>query len=78
MACFLVPTAEAIVTTVITKAAEKNEKELCLKAVICCQNPTLNPALIVAAINLYLPEFAPDFTKCIRMEILDTQENIFR
>ena len=26
MACFLVPTAEAIVTTVITKAAEKNEK----------------------------------------------------
>ena len=27
MACFLVPTAEAIVTTVITKAAEKNEKD---------------------------------------------------
>ena len=27
MACFLVPTAEAIVTTAITKAAEKNEKD---------------------------------------------------
>ena len=26
MACFLVPTAEAIVTTVITKSASKNEK----------------------------------------------------
>lgn len=49
-----------------------------LNARICCQNPTLNPAQLVAAINLYLPEFAPDFTKCSRQEIMDTQEEIFR
>ena len=45
---------------------------------ICCQNPTLNPAQLVAAINLYLPEYAADFTKCSRLEIMDAQEVIFR
>ncbi len=49
-----------------------------LQARICCQNPTLNPAQMVAAIERYLPEFAPDFTKCSRLEILDAQEEIFR
>lgn len=49
-----------------------------MQARICCQNPTLNPAQIVAAINGYLPEFAPDFTRCSRMEIMDAQEEIFR
>ena len=49
-----------------------------LNARICCQNPTLNPAQIVAAIGLYVPEFAPDFTKCSRVEIMDAQEEIFR
>ena len=54
------------------------EGVLVLNARICCQNPTLNPAQMVAAINLYLPEYAPDFTKCSRLEILDNQEEIFR
>jgi len=49
-----------------------------LQTRICCQNPTLNPAQLVAAINNYLPELAPDFTKCKRLEILDVQEEIFR
>ena len=59
----------------IRKAAEGI---LELNARICCQNPTLNPAQLVAAIGLYLPEYAPDFTKCSRLEIYDTQEVIFR
>ena len=54
------------------------DSEIQLKARICCQNPTLNPAQLVAAIQLYLPEFAPDFTRCSRIEIYDTQEEIFR
>lgn len=49
-----------------------------LQARICCQNPTLNPSQMVVALNLYLPEFAPDFTKCSRLEIYDAQEQIFR
>ena len=53
-------------------------KILELRARICCQNPTLNPAQMVTAIGMYLPEYAPDFTKCSRLEIYDTQEEIFR
>ena len=49
-----------------------------LHARVCCQNPTLNPAQLVAAINVYLPEFVPDFSKCSRVEIMDAQEEIFR
>lgn len=49
-----------------------------LQARICCQNPTLNPAQLVAAIQLYLPEFSPVFTRCSRIEIMDAQEEIFR
>ena len=58
--------------------SQADENTLELNARICCQNPTLNPAQIVAAIALYLPEFAPDFTKCSRLEIMDAQEEIFR
>ena len=49
-----------------------------LKARICCQNPTLNPAQLTAAISAYLQEYTPDFTKCSRLEIYDAQEEIFR
>ena len=49
-----------------------------LGARICCQNPTLNPMQLVAAIERYLPDMKPDFAKCCRNEIYDTEENIFR
>ena len=49
-----------------------------LQARICCQNPTLNPAQLVAAIEKYLPEYMPDFSKSSRSEIFDTNEEIFR
>ena len=49
-----------------------------LVAVICCQNPTLNPAQISLAICTYLPDCAPDFSKSSRLEIYDRQENVFR
>ena len=53
-------------------------RELRLHAVVCCQNPTLNPMLLSAAIAKYLPAFKPDFVKCSRLEIYDTNEAIFR
>lgn len=55
-----------------------SEKELELRALICCQNPTLNPMQMSAAIEKYLPDLAPDFTRCRRVEIYDTKETIFR
>lgn len=45
---------------------------------VCCQNPTLNPVQLCAAIEKYLPELKPDFSKNRRMEIYDTDERIFR
>ena len=51
---------------------------LLLDCVACCQNPTLNPMQLPAAIERYLPEFKPDFAKCIRIEILDETNTIFR
>lgn len=51
---------------------------LVLEAVICCQNPTLNPAQMVAAIQENLPQYAPNFTRCGRLEIYDSQQNQFR
>ena len=58
--------------------AQTNDDTMEIRARICCQNPTLNPAQIATAIGIYLPEFAPDFTKCSRLEIFDNQEEIFR
>lgn len=49
-----------------------------VQALVCCQNPTLNPMQLIAAIERYLPEHKPDFAKCCRNEIYDTDENIFR
>ena len=46
---------------------------LILTALVCCQNPTLNPMQLTAAVSRYLPEFAPDFAKCCRNEIYDSE-----
>lgn len=58
--------------------AETGEKELVLNARICCQNPSLNPMQLVAAIGLHLPELRPDFAKCRRLEIYDPNQEVFR
>ena len=56
----------------------QDDNTLCLYARICCQNPSLNPTQIVAAIAHYLPELTPDFSKCCRLEVFDQQETKFR
>ncbi len=55
-----------------------DEKTLQLSAVVCCQNPSLNPMQMIAAINVYLPQYAPDFARCRRLEVYDTNEKEFR
>ncbi len=49
-----------------------------IQAVVCCQNPSLNPMQFVAAIQRHLPELAPDFSYCSRQEIYDHNMKIFR
>ena len=54
------------------------EQEIEIDALICCQNPTLNPVQIPLAIEMYLPEMKPDFSRCERIEVFDNNENVFR
>lgn len=49
-----------------------------LHCLVCCQNPTLNPMQLPAAIELHLPQLKPDFAKCRRIELFDQNETIFR
>ena len=58
--------------------SQADDNSLCLKARICCQNPSLNPSLIAAAIERYLPELAADFVSCQRLEVYDSNDTIFR
>lgn len=51
--------------------AEPQKGKLVLTAVVSAQNPPLNPMLLAAAIERYLPELAPDFVKCCRLAMLD-------
>lgn len=58
------------------KEMNANTLEIC--TVIQCQNPSLNPAQLVAAIKKYLPALSPDFVKYSREEIFDTNKKVFR
>ena len=60
------------------RIARVDDHTLGIDALICCQNPTLNPMQLGAAVDVYLPEYKADFVKFSRIEIFDTEENIFR
>ena len=57
---------------------QTDSQTLTIFARVCCQNPTLNPMQLVAAIERHAPELKPDFAKCRRVEVYDTENNIFR
>lgn len=56
----------------------EGDKTVTLELLACCQNPTLNPMQLCAAIERHLPDLKPDFAHCRRLEIYDTNENKFR
>jgi radical SAM-linked protein len=57
-------------------ALEENVLRLSVR--VCCQNPSLNPMQLAAAVEKYLPQFAPDFAKSARVNLYDINEHIFR
>jgi len=57
---------------------QQDKNTIVLNARVCCQNPTLNPMQLHAAIQRHLPELTPDFAKCARVELYDNEGNIFR
>lgn len=71
-------TEQNIIPMIRGLTIEKGDGQLVVAARVCCQNPTLNPAQLVVAVEKYLPELKPDFSRCARIEIYDTEENIFR
>ncbi len=58
--------------------SQAGEKQIKIKCCLCCQNPSLNPMQLIAAIELHKPEHKPDFAKCRRLEIFDSELNVFR
>lgn len=57
---------------------KQDEFHLIANAIVCCQNPSLNPMQIATAVERYLPELKPDAVQCCRLDLLDIQNNIFR
>lgn len=55
-----------------------SDREVEMIALHCCQNPALNPMQLSAAIGKYLPELSPDYVRCVRQEIFNADETIFR
>lgn len=60
----------------ILRKADSNT--LILTTCICCQNPTLNPTQLVAAMEKYIPQYLPDYVKICRKEIYDAYYSVFR
>lgn len=57
---------------------QAGEDSLLITAVICCQNPTLNPAQITQAVEENLPGYKASFSKCRRLEVYNKEMEIFR
>lgn len=49
-----------------------------MDAVVCCQNPSLSPMQLAAAVDIFLPDRKPSFAKSRRIELLDAKRAIFR
>jgi radical SAM-linked protein len=73
------PTEQDIVPMIKELSAQvKDANTVVLDAIICCQNPSLSPMQLAAAIEKYLPDFKPDFAKSSRIELFDAERKIFR
>ena len=55
-----------------------SEGELRLDVLHSCQNPSLNPMQLGAAIEKYLPELTPDYIRVCREEIYTEDKTVFR
>lgn len=72
-------TEQDIIPMIRSLSVKQTDENVCvMDALVCCQNPTLNPVQLLAAIERYLPELKPDFARVCRNEIYDGNETIFR
>ena len=71
-------TEQDIIPMIRTVTVHEEPRVVRLELLACCQNPTLNPMQLVAAVERYLPELKPDHAKCRRVELYDVNETVFR
>lgn len=67
-----------IIPMIRSYSVSAGDDKLLLEAVICAQNPSLNPQMMISAIEQFCPNAAPDFARCSRLEILDEAGQVFR
>ena len=65
-----------MIRTLEIRAADAHT--LVLDAVVCAQNPSLNPMQLAAAIEAHAPQYAPDFARCERLAVLTAAGETFR
>ena len=72
------PVGQDIIPLIRKLDVNPDEGNVRLDATVCCQNPSLNPMLLSAAVERYLPQHKPDHVLCRRTEVYDAQGKIFR
>lgn len=73
------PVEQDIIPMIVScKAEAVTTQEIEIAARICAQNPSLNPAQIVAAIETYCSDVKPDFARIRREEVLTEDGSVFR
>ena len=73
------PTDQDIIPMIFDlNVTEISDRELELTARVCAQNPSLNPQLIITAIENELSEYKPDFSFYHRLETIADDGTIFR
>lgn len=55
-----------------------NEHCLMMSTMVNCQNPSLNPMLMIAAVERYAPQIRPDHAYCRRLKVYDQKVKPFR
>ena len=57
---------------------EQTPHKVAVTAVVAAQNPSLNPAMLLAALKQHVPELSPDFAAFTRLEVYDKDMKVFR
>lgn len=66
-----------IISLVKSFSITEDDGNVVLEAVICAQNPGLNPQLLLTAFEREHPNFVPDFTSIHRTAVMDEARNLF-
>lgn len=57
---------------------QTGDKTVLMEVLVCAQNPSLNPQLLINAMETYAPHLMPDGVTILRKEIYDGSGNVFR